>query len=154
MFTCLFRLIYSFSLSLSYSELWHSLCSVQWTSKGSFTSSWSMLTPSCFLKKTVGFVLTLKIIIITDTLDIDNTAWNRFYHFIVRTVSPKVVFWKPIVMCTASKDYYVLVVTLMQVYAFFAIGDSKIMHLIAYNATSHTILGINNVHSTKGVPTI
>ncbi len=40
----------------------------------------------------------------------------------------------------------------MQVYAFFAIGGSKIMHLIAYNSTSHTISGINNVHSTKGVP--
>ncbi len=36
-----------------------------------------MLTPSCFLKKTVGFVLTLNIIIITDTLDIDNTIKKK-----------------------------------------------------------------------------
>ncbi len=87
---CLHACFDSFPLSLPYSELCHSLCSVQWTSKGSFTSSWSMLTPSCFLK-TVGFVLTLYIIIITDTLDIHNTAWNRFDHLIVRSVL-KMVF--------------------------------------------------------------
>ncbi len=87
---CLHACFDSFPLSLPYSELCHSLCSVQWTSKGSFTSSWSMLTPSCFLK-TVGFVLTLYIIIITDTLDIHNTAWNRLYHLIVRSVL-KMVF--------------------------------------------------------------
>lgn len=60
---------------------------VTFIKNSSFGSSWSMLIPCCFLKKSLCAYI--YIIAITDTLDIDDTAWNRFYHLIVRTVSPK-----------------------------------------------------------------